>query len=89
MIYSIPSRQDEASGDKGSLPPRINLRNKTAEIKTEAKCFFKKKKNNYHIISLICRIYKMRQMKLFKKQTDSQTWETNVWLPGRVGEGVE
>ena len=46
----------------------------------------KNQKNNYHMISLLCRIYKM---KLFKKtETDSQTQETTLWLPGRAGQGV-
>ena len=32
-----------------------------------------KKKDKYHVISLICRIQNMTQMNLSMKQTDSQT----------------
>ena len=72
MIQSIPSRQDEGSADKGSLPPHINLRNKTAEIKTEAKCFFLKKKVRKTIITwyhLYVESIKWDKWHYLKKQT--------------------
>ena len=39
--------------------------------------------NKYHMISLICGIYEL----IYKTETDSQTWKTNLWLPNRKGGG--
>ena len=44
-------------------------------------------KNKYHMISLICGIQKNGTNELiYKKETDSQTQRTNLWLPkGQCG----
>ena len=49
-----------------------------------------KEKDKYCVIFLINQIYKeVIQMNLFMKQTDSQAWRMNLWLPGGkdVGKG--
>ena len=44
-------------------------------------------KDKYHMISLICRIYKNDTNELiYKTEIDSQTQATNLWLP--KGKGV-
>ena len=41
-----------------------------------------KEKDKYCIISLICGIQKIKQTSEYnKKETDSQTYRTNEWLP--------
>ena len=89
MIYSIPSRQDEASGDKGSLPPHINLRNKTAEIKTEAKCFFKKRKTIITWYHLYVESIKWDEWNYLKnKQTHRLRKQTYGYQEGRGRGGI-
>ena len=46
-------------------------------------------KDKYHMISLICGILKNDTNELvYKTQTDSQTWKTNLWLPEGKGGGI-
>ena len=45
-------------------------------------------KDKYYMISLICGIFKMIQIKLiYKIEIDSQTQKTNLWLSKRKGGG--
>ena len=47
-------------------------------------------KDKYHMISLICGIYKNDTKELIQRtEIDSQTQKTNLWLPTGKGKGID
>ena len=47
-----------------------------------------KEKDKYHVISHIWTLKYGTNEPIYKIETDSQTWRTELWLPRGSGEGV-